>query len=84
MERARAHAHVVRLQDQAALFAPERVKAQDHVLQAERPRGGCLGMIGHGPRLWPMEARKSTLPCGGRCDFAGRLHRGNSSFIAPG
>jgi hypothetical protein len=35
VKRARAHAHVIGLQDQAALLAPEVMEGQDHVLKAQ-------------------------------------------------
>jgi hypothetical protein len=51
MKRPRAHPHVVRLQDQTALRAPEAVEAQDHLLKGKGRRlahrrgfGAGLGM----------------------------------------
>src|SRR5262245_18399476 len=48
MEGARAHFHVVGLQDHAALLAPELLQRQDHVLERlRRPQAGS-GIIGRG------------------------------------
>ena len=47
VKRARAHLHVVRLQDQAAAFAPIVVELEDHALEAERLHLG----LGHARAL---------------------------------
>ena len=58
VKRARAHAHIIRLQDDAAVGAPEIVEGQDHILKRTgwiaRARaqglGGRCGIGCHGAR----------------------------------
>jgi hypothetical protein len=55
VEGAGAHAHVIGLQDQAALGAPKGMEAQDHFLERKR-----AGLIRHGHGLWRMGGFRST------------------------
>ncbi len=58
MKGARAHFHVVGLQDHAALLGPESLQRQDQPL--ERAFGGKFGRIGHGAPRYESGATLGT------------------------